>query len=77
MFAGYHPLRLNSLSLPALCIALVAITAPCACVENWAAVVIGVVAGVVLVASVKFTLWLGIDDPGMCGHRLWRCAFSV
>lgn len=42
---------------------LVAITAPCAWVEAWAAVVIGLVAGVLVVASVYFLESLGIDDP--------------
>jgi ammonium transporter, Amt family len=42
---------------------LVAITAPCAFVSPWAASVIGVVAGVVVVESVFFWERLGIDDP--------------
>ncbi len=42
---------------------LVAITAPCAFVESWAAVVIGAVAGVVVVLSVYFWDHLGVDDP--------------
>ena len=53
---------------------LVAITAGCAFVENWAAVVIGVVAGIVVVGSVIFFDRLKIDDPvgaisvhGVCG----------
>jgi Amt family ammonium transporter len=42
---------------------LVAITAPCAWVEAWSAVVIGLIAGVLVVLAV-FTLdKLGIDDP--------------
>ncbi|BDC35746.1 MAG: ammonium transporter [Candidatus Methanoliparum thermophilum] len=42
---------------------LVAITAPCAWVEAWAAVVIGLVAGVLVVASVYFLESRGVDDP--------------
>ncbi len=55
---------------------LVAITAPCAWVEGWAAIVIGLIAGVLMYASVKFLESKGIDDPvgtisvhGTCG--LW------
>jgi Amt family ammonium transporter len=55
---------------------LVAITAPCAWVEGWAAIVIGLIAGVLMYASVKFIEGRGIDDPvgavsvhGVCG--LW------
>jgi ammonium transporter, Amt family len=53
---------------------LVGITAGCAFVENWAAVVIGAVAGVVVVFSVLFFDRVKIDDPvgaisvhGVCG----------
>ena len=53
---------------------LVAITAPCAFVEAWAAVVIGLVAGVLVVLSVYFFDKIGVDDPvgavsvhGTCG----------
>ncbi len=53
---------------------LVAITAPCAFVEPWAAVVIGAIAGVVVVFSVLLLENLRIDDPvgaisvhGTCG----------
>jgi len=42
---------------------LVAITAPCAWVEAWAAVVIGLVAGFIMVESVLFFEKKGIDDP--------------
>jgi Amt family ammonium transporter len=42
---------------------LVAITAPCAFVDSWAAGVIGAVAGVVVVFSVFFWERCGIDDP--------------
>jgi ammonium transporter, Amt family len=42
---------------------LVAITAPCAFVDSWAAVVIGAVAGVVVVISVWFWDRAGVDDP--------------
>lgn len=53
---------------------LVGITAGCAFVENWAAVVIGILAGVIVVLSVKFIDSIHIDDPvgaisvhGVCG----------
>jgi Amt family ammonium transporter len=42
---------------------LVAITAPCAFVSPWAACVIGVISGVLVVESVFFWERLGIDDP--------------
>jgi Amt family ammonium transporter len=42
---------------------LVAITAPCAFVTSWAAVVIGLVAGVLVCVSVFFWERIGIDDP--------------
>lgn len=60
---------------------LVAITAPCAWVEGWAALVIGAIAGALMYASVKFLESKGIDDPvgaisvhGTCG--LWGL-FSI
>lgn len=53
---------------------LVAITAPCAFVQPWAAAVIGAIAGVIVVESVWFIEKRGIDDPvgaisvhGVCG----------
>jgi Amt family ammonium transporter len=42
---------------------LVAITAPCAFVDPWAAVVIGLVSGVLVVVSCNFFEKRGIDDP--------------
>jgi Amt family ammonium transporter len=42
---------------------LVAITAPCAFVDPWAAAVIGAVAGALVVYSVLFFEWRGVDDP--------------
>ena len=42
---------------------LVAITAPCAFVDPWAAGVIGAVAGVLVVFSVFFFEGMGVDDP--------------
>jgi Amt family ammonium transporter len=55
---------------------LVAITAPCAFVDPWAAVAIGAIAGVVVVLAVGFFDNRGVDDPvgaisvhGVCG--LW------
>jgi Amt family ammonium transporter len=53
---------------------LVAISAPCAFVAPWASVVIGGMAGVIVVLSVAFFDRRGIDDPcgaisvhGVCG----------
>jgi Amt family ammonium transporter len=53
---------------------LVAITAPCAFVEPWAAIVIGGIAGYIVVRGVELLDKLQIDDPvgavpvhGMCG----------
>ncbi len=53
---------------------LVAITAPCAFVDPWAAALIGSVAGVLVVVSVNFIEKRGLDDPvgavsvhGVCG----------
>ena len=43
--------------------ALVAITAACAFVAPWAAIVIGVVAGVIVVFGVLLVERIGIDDP--------------
>jgi Amt family ammonium transporter len=42
---------------------LVAITAPCAFVDSWAAVAIGGIAGVIVVFSVFFWERRGVDDP--------------
>src|SRR5215510_5950862 len=42
---------------------LVAITAPCAFVDPWAAAVIGLVAGWLVVVSVFFWEKIGVDDP--------------
>ncbi len=53
---------------------LVAITAPCAFVQPWAAAVIGSIAAIIVVESVFFFERRGIDDPvgaisvhGVCG----------
>jgi Amt family ammonium transporter len=63
-----------SMAANGLLAGLVAITAPCGAVETWAAVLIGAVAGVLVVASVAFFDRLKIDDPvgaisvhGVCG----------
>jgi ammonium transporter, Amt family len=42
---------------------LVAITAPCAFVDSWAAALIGAIAGVIVVISVFFWDRHGVDDP--------------
>lgn len=52
-----------SLTLNGVLGGLVGITAGCATVEPWAAVVIGIVAGVVIVFGVELLDNLGIDDP--------------
>ena len=53
---------------------LVAITAPCAFVDPWAAALIGALAGVMVIFSVRFFDAKGVDDPvgaisvhGVCG----------
>jgi Amt family ammonium transporter len=53
---------------------LVAITAPCAFVDPWAAAVIGIIAGILVIYAVAFIEKRGIDDPvgaisvhGVCG----------
>ena len=66
-----------SMSCNGMLAGLVAITAPCAFVAPWAAIVIGIIAGFVVCYSVEFfDKVLKIDDPcgaisvhGMCG--LW------
>ncbi|MDY6836178.1 MAG: ammonium transporter [Chloroflexota bacterium] len=52
-----------SMSINGAIAGLVAITAPCAWVEAWAAVVIGLIAGVFVVGGVYFFDRLRIDDP--------------
>jgi Amt family ammonium transporter len=42
---------------------LVAITAPCAFIDPWAAVAIGAIAGVLVVVAVNFIDSKGVDDP--------------
>src|SRR6476660_9627749 len=54
-----------SMSCNGMLAGLVAITAGCAFVAPWAAVIIGAVAGVLVVYSVEFWDRRGIDDP--CG----------
>ncbi len=58
---------------------LVAITAPCAFVQPWAAAVIGAIAAIIIVESVFFFERKGIDDPvgrnlGARRRRHLRCA---
>jgi ammonium transporter, Amt family len=54
-----------SMSCNGMLAGLVAVTAPCAFVAPWAAVVIGGVAGTLVVYSVAFFDRMGVDDP--CG----------
>ncbi|MBN2484072.1 MAG: ammonium transporter [Candidatus Omnitrophica bacterium] len=42
---------------------LVAITAPCAFVEPWAAMIIGAIAGIIVVLGTIFLDKIGVDDP--------------
>jgi ammonium transporter, Amt family len=63
-----------SMSCNGMLAGLVAITAPCAFVAPWAAVIIGALAGTLVVYSVAFFDRRGIDDPcgaisvhGVCG----------
>jgi len=57
---------------------LVSITAPCAVVEPWAALLIGMIGGLVYIGSSKLVKLMDIDDPldagavhGFCG--MWAC----
>lgn len=67
----------GSMTANGLLAGLVAVTAPCAFIESWAALVIGLVAGALVVTSVLFVeRVLKVDDPvgavsvhGACG--LW------
>ncbi len=54
-----------SMSCNGMLAGLVAITAPCAFVAPWAAVIIGAIAGVLVVYSVEFFDKVHVDDP--CG----------
>lgn len=60
-----HPLRKPdpSLSVNGILAGLVAITAPCAFVDSWAAVVIGLVAGVWVCIATGLLDKLKVDDP--------------
>lgn len=52
-----------SMSINGVLAGLVAITAGCANVAPWAAVVIGAIAGMIVVYSVALIDQMGIDDP--------------
>lgn len=51
------------MALNGVVVGLVAITAPCAWVEGWAAILIGLIAGALMYAGVRFFEAKGIDDP--------------
>jgi len=51
------------MALNGVVVGLVAITAPCAWVEGWAAILIGLIAGILMYAGVRFFEAKGIDDP--------------
>ena len=53
----------TGMALNGAIIGLVAITAPCAWVEGWVAIIIGGIAGALMYASVKFFDSRKIDDP--------------
>jgi Amt family ammonium transporter len=54
-----------SMSCNGMLAGLVAVTAPCAFIAPWAAVIIGAIGGTLVVYSVAFFDRIGIDDP--CG----------
>src|SRR5205807_534552 len=63
-----------SMSCNGMLAGLVAITAGCAFVAPWAAIIIGVIAGAIVVYSVEFWDRMHVDDPcgaisvhGVCG----------
>ena len=57
---------------------LVAITAPCAFVDFWAAAVIGIISGVTVIEAIIFIEKKGIDDPvGAIGVHLVHGIFGV
>jgi Amt family ammonium transporter len=60
-FKGYKPDP--SMLCNGMLAGLVAITAPCAFVDAWAAALIGAIAGVLVVFSVFWIEELGLDDP--------------
>jgi ammonium transporter, Amt family len=52
----------------------VAVTAPCAFIQPWAAMVIGIIAGILVIFAARFIERRGVDDPvgavavhGVCG----------
>ncbi len=56
-------LLLRNLMLNGVLAGLVAVTAPCAWIEAWAAVVIGLIAGILVVIGVYTLEGLKVDDP--------------
>jgi Amt family ammonium transporter len=65
MLAGYLAQRTVDVGLAGngAIAGLVAITAPCAYVEEWAALVIGAIAGGLMVGTVLLVDRIGVDDP--------------
>ncbi len=64
------------ISINGLLAGLVAITCPCYWVSPTGAIIIGAIAGAIVVLAVDFTEWIRVDDPcgafavhGVCGAR--------
>ena len=57
---------------------LVAITAPCGFIEPWAAIIVGVVAGIIYVGASKLLVRMRIDDAVDAGkYRLYHCLLPL
>lgn len=63
-----------SMTLNGCLAGLVGITAPCACVDAWGAIIVGIVSGILIILFVPFFDKIHIDDPvgavsvhGVCG----------
>jgi Amt family ammonium transporter len=56
---------------------LVAVTAPCAVIDPWAAFIIGISATFVFYYASKLFLYLQIDDPVGAGPLHGKCVYSL